>query len=182
MTVHDWATKYQRSQDGMTASTLLRSWLPGCINVRRSTTKDDRNGIDYWAELRGGARIGIDHKIREPGCRRYWKKGCPDLPMELWSVFPEGGRSGVIGWTLSEEKNTDYVLFTFDKSDTDQAFLLPFQLLRIAFLNHYSEWCSQYLQPPQKSIRGNSRWRSQAAFVPSPVVLLAVNEQLINRL
>ena len=180
MTVSDFNVKYQRCQDGMTASDLIRSWLPGCVTVERAEKKDDLNGIDYWAVLRKGARVGIDHKLREAGCKRFWKNGSPELPMEIWSVMPDTANKGVTGWTLSETKNTDYVLFTFDLSDSDQAFLLPFQLLRIAFHNNYAHWRSLYIQRPQESVRGGLRWKSEAAFVPANIVLAEINA-LMNK-
>ena len=177
---HEFDNKLQRSKAGMTAETLIQSWLTGCVSVVASNVADDRNGIDYWATLRRGAVVGIDHKLRDPGCSKFWKLGWPELALEIWSVTPENGKPGATGWTLDEAKNTDYILYTFDPGDSDEAYLVPFQLLRLVFRKHFDEWCAAYHPLPQKSYRaatGHS-WHSEAVFVPAPVVLDAVRDEM----
>ena len=176
MIVHDFREKLERSREGMTAQALIQSWLTGCVNVEAASLQDDRNGIDYWATLRGGAMVGIDHKLREPGASRFWGYGFPELALEIWSVKPDETlrTEGTVGWTLSETKNTDYILYTFAPTDSPRAYLIPFQLLRIAFRQYFHEWCEQYKAKNQSS----GEWMSQAVFVPAPIVIEAVGEHM----
>ena len=172
--IWDFQTKLEASRQGMTAAPLIQAWLVGCVRVDQAGVADDKNGIDYWATLRNGARVGIDHKLREKGAARYWRWGVPELAMEVWSVKPTPGRPGKTGWTLDESKNTDYVLYSFHDEDSDSAYLLPFQLLRLAFRLHCADWLKEYHAKDQDS----GGWKSQAIFVPAPVVLTAVQDQM----
>ena len=162
---------------GATCLDTIKAMMIGVDKIERSTLKDDKNGIDYWVTLRRGARVGIDHKARDSGCSRFWTNGEPELSLELWSVLPENGNAGVVGWTLSETKNTDYTLHTFDKKDTDQCYLLPFQLLRMAFRSRCKDWMKMMRGP---AIQNSGRWKSQCVFVPAFMVLDAIQEAMVN--
>jgi hypothetical protein len=148
--------------------------LPGCVDVVKAGDAEERLGIDYHAKLRGGAVLHVDCKARKPGAARFWK-GAPELALEGYSVLP-GGRYNTpaerakIGWTLSESSLTDLVLYTFHPRDCPDAFLLPFQHLRIAFLTHGPGWYTRY----GVKVQDSRRWESRGVFVPAPVVLEAV--------
>ena len=173
--IHDFKTKLERSRQGMAAAPLIQAWLDGCVGVRPATDEEDRNGVDYWATLRHGAVVGIDHKLREAGCSRFWRGGPPELALEIWSVIPMAGAPrGVVGWTLNQAKNTDYILYTFDAGDSDRAYLLPFQLLRMSFIRYMRTWDKRYEVHDQDS----GRWKSRAVFVPAPVVVRAVTDEM----
>lgn len=159
-------------------ATILRA-VTGCVSVEKSTIADDRNGNDYWATLRGGAVVGIDHKARETipgGIARFWNTG-PELSLEVWSVMPDEANEGKAGWTLDESKRTDMTLHTFDPADSDKYFLLPFQHLRMAFRKNYATWTDgRFKQATQNS----GRWKSQCLFVPAWCVLDAIREVSSN--
>ncbi len=159
---------------GRDCEETILSLLTGCVYVVKTDTSKDRSGIDYIAKLRGGAEVGIDHKVREKGCARYWRDGEPELALETYSVVPVNGQPGKTGWTLDESKQTDYTLHTFDPTDSVFCYLLPFQLLRVAFREHIREWRSKYPCYEQQSYDGDLTWRSQAVFVPVRVVLAAI--------
>lgn len=148
----------------------IRSLLPGCVEVIKTNGQQDRAGIDYLATLRGGAVVAIDAKTRQSGCSRYWADGIPDLALEKWSVIPSNGYDGKTGWTLSETSNVDYILFTFDKSDSNEVFLYPFQLLRAAFRAEIHNWYRIY----RHRIQNSGTWQSECVFVPEHVVWKAV--------
>ena len=154
-----------------TCEETIMTMLTGCVNIEKSALPDDRNGIDYWATLRGGARVGIDHKARRRGCSRHWNNG-PELAPEIWSVMPGGGGDPKPGWTLDESKETDLVLCTFHPSDSDQAFLIPFQHYRIAFRKYLIPWTKRF----RVAIQPNGTWDSQCVFVPAWCVLDAIKE------
>lgn len=154
----------------------IRSIIPGCAGVVEvvKDLKWQRLGIDYIARLRRGAEILIDGKARERGCSKYWRKGEPQLALETWSVIPVDGLQGKAGWTLDETKVTDYTLHTFHPDDTCTVFLLPFQLLRMAFVRNYVAWRKHF----KVAVQDSGRWKSQCVFVPAGVVLLAIQNEM----
>lgn len=165
---YDFAERltFSQGQVADTSENTIRQMLSGCVSVDKTDVATDKTGIDYIARLRRGGEVFIDHKARERGCSRYWKRG-EELALEMWSVKPEKGRHGVAGWTLDEAKRTHYTLHTFDPSDSQQAYLLPFQLLRVTFRRQYGEWTATFPTATQSS----GKWRSECVFVPASVVL-----------
>jgi hypothetical protein len=153
----------------------IRAMIVGCTTVVKADVDLDRVGIDYIATLRRGRQIYIDAKAREAGCSQYWRNG-PELALELWSVVPENGADGRVGWTLDEAKQTELVLFTFDPSDHESCYLVSFQLLRMAFHTFLHEWRLAYPSPLQKTRHNGGVWHSQCVFVPVPVVYEAIND------
>jgi hypothetical protein len=175
MTVYDFQERLAFSIAGRTegVSAIIKQILAGCVSVEKSEVADDRNGIDYWAGLRRGAKVGIDLKTREAGCSRFWRDG-PELALEIWSVTPEGSRPGKAGWTLDEAKQTDYTLHLFDPADSPIVYLLPFQLLRTAFRRNLIEWRKWFDEKAQDS----GGWRSLALFVPAHIVTASVMDEM----
>lgn len=168
MNEYDFATtlEYSRGKRQETDLDTIQALIEGCVSVEKTTEQQDRAGVDYIATLRRGASVLIDAKARTPGCARYWTNG-PELALELWSVLPENGMTGKVGWTVCEAKNVDYILFTFDPQDSDKAFLYPFQLLRMAFRSHYAGWKELGYQT---AVQSSGTWKSQCIFVPESVV------------
>lgn len=162
---------------GTSVDTIM-SILEGCVGVTSATEAMDKTGVDYIATLRGQASVYIDHKTREPGCRRYWKYGVPEMALERWSVMPEGGYEGKAGWTLDESKATHYILYTWDWKDSTEAYLLPFQLLRLAFRHNFNTWWDSYRHEIQASSRNGIGWKSEAIFVPATVVVNAIAKEM----
>lgn len=153
----------------------IRAMIAGCVSVVKANAELDRIGIDYIATLRRGREIYIDAKARETGCSQYWHNG-PELALEIWSVVPQNGVDGRVGWTLDEAKQTELVLFTFDPSDHESCYLVSFQLLRMAFRSFLHEWRLAYPSPLQKTRHNGGVWHSQCVFVPVPVVYEAIND------
>lgn len=151
----------------------LRKAIPNCISVKKTDVNTDIKGIDYIAKLDHGAEIFIDAKARRKGAV---KKGFePCLALELWSVCKDAKHPiGKIGWTCSRETNVDMILYTFDKSEWDKFYLIPFQFLRMAFQHNYKVWKKQF--KPRK--QNNGAFESEAMFVPASIVLKAVSEQM----
>ena len=154
---------------------FLRQHISGCKSVRKTNPDIDRLGVDYICTLRGDAEIYVDAKTREKGVSKYWKDE-PELALEKWSVVPEGGNRGKVGWTLSESSPVHFILFTFDTSDSQYYYLLDFQILRMAFRKHFKEWKKKYGLKYQESNKGKLCWKSASIFVPASVVILAINE------
>lgn len=159
----------------------ITEMIPGCMSVDVATETEDRSGIDYWATLKSGRRIGIDSKTRRPGCSSLWRSTEPELAIERWSVFyRDKDRRNVVGWTLDQKKKTEMVLFTFDKTDTPFCYLVGFQHLRKAFIMAGKHWLRMYgplffqLQPP------DFRYRSASLFVPASEVLRVISQVSIG--
>lgn len=150
----------------------LRAMFPTCLSVTKTSEAEDRAGTDYVIELRRGARLKVDAKARDKGCRQYWKAG-PEVALEVWSVKP-GGKYGIrkpaVGWTLDESKEIDLILFTFDPADHQFAYVRPLPLLRETFRRNYSDWRMSYKSDTQDSYR----WESECVFVPLVVVDMAI--------
>lgn len=163
----DFARKlaFSRGRTENTHPETIRKLIVGCESVRTVNINGDDNGIDFVATLRRGAELNIDLKAREP-CSRYWaERNEPELALETWSVCQdERHPKGRTGWTLDESKLTDYTLHVFDPADTTEVFLLPFQLLRMAFHRNLFGWRSKFRE--RKNRKRNESWDS--AFIPVP--------------
>ena len=174
---HDFQSKlaFSLGEQEKVDMDTLRSVIPGCVSVRKTTPAEDRTGVDYIATLRGGAEIFIDAKTRERGASRYWRRGEAEIALEKWSVVCSAAcPQGKAGWTLSEASPVHYILYTFDRSDWGEFYLLPFQLLRAAFRRNCAAWEKAYQAKQQNS----GRWKSEAIFVPVSVVLSAVSDEM----
>ena len=156
---------------------LLMSSITGAVSIRQASLLEDKSGTDYFVELRRGGVVNIDLKIRRKGCARFWKTG-PELALEKWSVIPNEENKGITGWTLSEKSSTHYTLHIFDPVDTEMIYMLPFQLLRMAFRQNGARWESQYGRQIQHSTRCGRRWKSESVFVPASAVIEAITERM----
>ena len=175
---HDFNEKLQFSLGDRQSvdMNLLKQSITGCESVEKTDDETDKAGIDYIATLRRGAKIMIDAKTRAKGASRYWKNREPEFALEIWSARPKDGNHGKTGWTLDESSQVDLILYTFDPSDCKTFYLLPFQFLRMAFVEHRNEWITTYGKKTQDS----GAWTSEAVFVPASVVLDAIREQMIR--
>jgi len=173
---------YSMGQRGENDLATIKALLAGCESCIKSTPELDRLGIDYIATLRRGAPVYVDAKTRKPGCARYWTNG-PELAIEKWSVMP-GGRYKTpqnlakTGWTLDEAKLTDLILYVWHPQDSELAFLLPFQHLRMTARRYLAEWMRNYKVAQQDS----GSWESEAVFVPAESVLDALRETMAGRI
>lgn len=171
---------FSRGNAAANEQETIQKMLIGCVKVERAASVViDKSGIDYIATLRRGATVNIDAKRRRKGCSRWWKSSFenllePELSLEEWSVIPKNGYAGKVGWTLDESKKTDYTFHVFDKSDTEQVFLLPFQLLRMAFARNIYLWKKSFRGAPQD----NGSWESSCIFVPAACVMQAVKAEM----
>lgn len=180
--VYDFGERmeFSRGQRERSDTALLARIIDGATNVHKTNEHEDRAGVDYVVTLRRGAQVFVDAKTRTRGCSRWWNNG-PELALEIWSVMP-GGRYKTpseyqkTGWTLNEQSPVDLILFTFHQSDSEKVYLLPFQLLRMAFRRNVSAWSSAYKVDIQSSSWDRNSWQSMAVFVPASIVVSAIGE------
>jgi hypothetical protein len=183
-----WSRGVARGCDADT----IRSMIPGCVKVEAAPAHLDRQGVDFTATLRRGAKLNIDIKAREPGVSRRWRTPQffggpkePELTLEKWSAMPIDDRPGVAGWTLDESRITDYVLYLFAPTDSREAFLIPFQILRMVFIRNMEAWMRKHYVGhcesnggPWRVIGGRRGWRTESVFVPAFVVLRAIGQEM----
>jgi hypothetical protein len=152
---------------------ILRQRMPGCVEVKKSCKETDRSGVDWWAVLENGKRVGVDLKNRDKDCMAF---GNDDLALETWSVIGERP-----GWTRDESKICDWVLWVW--GDTGRFFLLPFQPLCSVFGDSWQKWRADYKTRQQRTPGRNGKpgWSSECVFVPRKVVLEAVTEWFCGR-
>ena len=156
---------------------MIKAAIPHCVDVRKTDIKDDKAGIDYVATLDHGAEINIDAKTRRKGVKK--PNGFPELAIESWSDKPTVDRNGnktpgKPGWTFSRSTNVDMILYSFDPTDWNKFYLVPFQHLRMAAIKNYWRWRENY----RCSEQYNDSWISECIFVPADVVLEAVKNTM----
>ncbi len=177
MRAYDFQTQLDFSRGVREVSDMdtLRAMIPGCVSVLKTHEEMDRQGVDYIARLRKGDELLIDAKTRIRECSKYWKSE-PEVALEIWSVRPGGKyqtpqNRGKTGWTLSESKHVDLILYTFDPFDCDDVFLVSFPLLRMAFQRHYRQWTKPMNEGGfKRGIQDSFHWESECIFVPIGVV------------
>lgn len=140
----------------------MQLFFPGCKIEQEECVALDKRGRDYRVILPNKDVFALDHKNRDPGCSKYWKNGEPELAPEVWSKIPEPGIPGQVGWMLDHTKITDYVLCTFDASDTELCYLALFSEYRELFENNYDSLKLRYRVATQVS----DGWKSECIFVP----------------
>lgn len=156
----------------------LKSMFPTCAGIAKTSQAEDKAGTDYVITLRRGARLKVDAKSRNPGCRQFWKAG-PEVALEVWAVMP-GGRFNTphekrkTGWTLDESKEIDLILFTFDPADHQFAYVRALPLLRETFRRNYGEWYAEYRHELQTTRMGSLFYQSECLFVPLVIVDQAI--------
>lgn len=185
--IFDFGERLAFSRGARQASDLasIQAMLPGCVSIRKTNEKQDREGVDYIAILRKGAKVLIDGKARAKGCSRWWCEG-PELALEIHSVMPGGKyktpmNRAKTGWTLSEAVNVDYIYFSFDPSDSVDVFLIAFQHLRVAFRGFFDAWIERYRTEIQETKWNGHAWESKCVFVPAYVVMDAIDFVTLGR-
>ena len=98
--------------------------------------------------------------------------------LEVWSVCPDDKNEGKSGWTLSDKTNVDFILYTFDAEDTNHYYLLPYQLLRMAFLSNKEKWLKEYSTKYANTQSSGKAWRTEVMYVPVNVLLEAIKTEM----
>lgn len=101
-----------------------------------------RDGVDRIVYLPNRKEIRIDEKKRT--------KDYGDILLEEWSVFyGEGDRRNKIGWALDANKVCDFIAYAVIPAQ--RCYLLPFEILRLAFAVNRDEWVRKYRKPPAQN-------------------------------
>lgn len=147
---------------------ILQARIPGCVQSEQADADSDRSGVDWWAILENGQRIGVDVKHRPKDCMKF---GSDDVALETWSVV---GKK--IGWTRDSNKACAWVLWVW--ADTGRFLLVPFPAICGVFSENWRQWASKYRTCRQitKSTKVRSGWESECVFVPRAVLLNAITK------
>jgi hypothetical protein len=147
---------------------ILNYHIPGVERIEKATKEEDLKGTDYWVYRKNiNKPLSIDVKARSDD--PVVKFGMDDLALETWSVIEKEK----IGWTLDENKQTDFILWFFEP--TKRFVLLPFvQLLTVA-KEHMPVWKREHRVYRQGSNNGD--WHSECVFVPRKAVLDAITNR-----
>jgi len=150
---------------------IIKNRIPGCTGIQRATPQADKDGTDYFANRHQNTPLSIDLKLREED---YKSKGHDDLALETWSVIPENGRQGKIGWTRDPQKRTDYILWYWQ--DTGRFCLVSFHALCFVFQKRWEKW--RKLFPPH--VQNSGSWKSECVFVPRHIVFKSIHQWANN--
>lgn len=181
---HDFYEDLKMSYESCQLETdqeTLKQYFENTISVEKTKPAVDKTGIDYYVKLQNGKKIGVDVKTRRQGVSRYWTSE-PDLTIEKWSQFWGGNydKRNKWGWTVDTEKQCDYIMYKFDKSDCDKVFIYPFHQLAKAANRNGPKWEATYgLKSVDQSSAG---YVTKCVFVPVSEVSEAVKREFTGTL
>jgi len=169
MTVHNFTKSLAASHDFEDAGWWEVVYRNAFHNFAGMTnTREDgwaqRGGIDRVVSLGSGKTLTIDEKVRT--------KDYPDILLERWS---DRDRKAP-GW-VQQDLACDYIAYAFIPSQ--RCYLLPFQELRRAWIQHGREWANQYPAVLARNERSGRKWVTECVPIPIPVLkeaLIAVSE------
>lgn len=146
-----------------------RLWPEMVASVRVDVGGDaQRDGIDRIVHLASGRQFAIDEKKRT----KYYR----DIALEEWSVFySEGDQRNKIGWALDARKRCDFIAYAIVPAQ--KCYLLPFELLRQAFMARRSDWVRRFRIPPTP----NAGYITLNVAVPPGELKTALWEQMHRR-
>lgn len=135
---------------------ILLEAIPGSMRAIQALSHHDRKGTDWLLDMKSGEWCRVDCKIRDFDAVKKYGTHCDDLALETWSVVEKK----IIGWSLDESKQTDYVFWIW--KDTGRWCLVPFLLLVKAFKSRKDEWTRTYKVSRQNT---ENRYHSECVFV-----------------
>lgn len=166
MTVHNFSDSLKKAQEVAEApwweSFYRRSFrnFESMVCVRKDGWAQ-RGGIDRVITLNSGKVVTVDEKVRD----KYW----PDFLLERYSDYERR----TPGW-MQKDLACDFIAYVW--LPREDGYLLPFLLLRRAWLQHGQKWCREY--PEKRGI--NDGYVTLNVAVPIDVVLKAVNQAMFT--
>lgn len=148
---------------------VLLQCIPGAVRSFKSSTRNDRLGVDWWVRMLGGRHLAVDAKVREED----WAASHPDqddLAIETFSVV----EMDKIGWSRDAAKQCDYVLWLW--KNTGRYCLIPFPLLCRVCQDNWQQWREQYKVAKQRTPWRGGYYHSECVFVPRREVWAKIYE------
>ena len=146
-------------------SMACKTDLPDCIGLKRASYAEDRAGVDFWAHMADGTRVGIDLKLRRKDYGARFGKPL-DCVVEL-------DCAGSHGWL---NKSGGAALILFAASDTGRYFMVAADQLRMAVITGLSRWIAagQVHELQTTSSWNNEQegrqWKSKAVAISSELI------------
>lgn len=160
------AQELKAIKDSAALQFLFQKYVANFSHYTQATSEEDRKGVDLWVHKSDGTKKGVD--IKSMG-KHYVKGDSPVLPLETWSILPEDGRSGRIGWTRDYNKITDIVLWYWP-NEGDYV-IVPFRSLRDWFSKNWMDLRKTHKVSQQYSTKNSNNWGSECVFVEAKYVL-----------
>ena len=167
--IHSFNDDFRFSNTAAAYDLVIRACkaeLPDCIGVKRASHAEDKAGVDFWAHMLDGSRIGIDLKLRRKDYGA--QNGKPlDCVVEL-------DCAGSHGW-LNKAGGAELILFA--ASDTGRYFMVAANDLRVAVITGLPRWVAagkvHELQTTSKWDKGQDgrQWKSKAVAIGSDLIL-----------
>jgi len=165
--IHDFRESLAKSHaqaDAPWWGEVYRKAFPGLqamIDLRRDGWHQ-RAGIDRMLVLKSSKAVLIDEKVRS--------KDYDDILLERWS--DEAKRKP--GW-VQKDLACDFIAYAFVPSQ--RCYLLPFLLLRKAWLEHGRSWCEIF---PEKRAQ-NHGYVTVSVAVPIEILMGALERAMLVR-
>lgn len=159
------------------------SALPTSTGYEKATLADDRSGTDYWLHRKDGLRsLSVDLKNR--GFCPIEKFGSDDACIETTSVYqgPAGNswsdkHRRKVGWTIDENKQTDYVVYTWPEGTARRYWIVPYPFLQAASIRWWRQWAIDYGEKPAV----NETYLTLSVYPPRQVIAKAMRSLMVGR-
>lgn len=167
MKVHNFRESLEKSQsfqDSPFWFDLYKRYFPN-LKTAEPIEEDgwaQRAGIDRLLVLADGTTLSVDEKVRH--------KEYPDFFLEYYSS--EEQRTP--GW-VAKDLNCDYIAYI--SLQRNKCHLLPFRLLRRAWIENHNSWLASYRSFPVS----NGTYTTKGVAVPKTVVKEAINDAMVVR-
>lgn len=157
--IHDFKKNLRysnKAEDHAFWVAIYKELFPNLVDIERCRDiKRQKQGIDTILFLSNGAEIKIDEKKR--------REVYPDILLEYISV----DRTNAPGW-MEKDLKIDYLAYA--KMPLKVCYLLPWSLLRRAWLYNKKEWMSKY-----KHVKGkNATYTTWSIAIPTDVLKKAI--------
>jgi len=139
--------------------------LSDCIGVKRASQAEDKAGVDFWAHMADGSRIGIDLKLRRKDFGAQYGKPL-DCVVEL-------DCAGSQGW-LNKAGGAELILFA--ASDTGRYYMVAARDLRAAVITGLARWMAAGLVHELRTVsqwdkgQVGRQWESKAVAISSDLI------------
>jgi len=166
--IHDFDEELEYSEKASEESfwfDVYKKAFPNMVNCMSGwgDTESQRKGIDRVILLANGKTLYVDEKKR----RKVYR----DFLLEYISV----DKTGAPGW-MEKELNIDYLAYAF--MPIKRCYLLPWPLLRRAWLHFKNDWLNKYPIKPAE----NKGYKTLSVAVPRNIVIQAIKRAVIIQL
>lgn len=162
MAVHEFKKdlKFSTEQEEFLAE-IYQGYFNNMINSEFVIDLDmQKSGIDRIIHLSNGKTVTVDEKIRRI-------ENTTDILLE----YVSNNATGALGW-IEKDSAVDYICYIW--LPAKKAVLLPFFLLRKAWLTNKEQWLSEY-----KTYKAyNQNYHSLNVAIPTKILMQAIRREM----